>query len=34
METVIYTTGVLSNREYYENIGITEKTAFLYGPKI
>jgi hypothetical protein len=31
METIIHTTAVLSNRGYYENIGITEKSAFLYG---
>ena len=31
METTIHTSAVLSNRGYYENIGITEKCAFLYG---
>jgi hypothetical protein len=31
METIIHTTAVLSNRGYYENIGITEKSAILYG---
>ena len=31
METTIHTTGVLSNRGYYENIGITENSAILYG---
>lgn len=31
MKTTIHTTGVLSNRGYYENIGITENGASLYG---
>lgn len=31
METIIHTTGVKSERGHYINMGITEKSAFLYG---
>ena len=31
MNNIIHRTGVKSNRGYYENIGINEKSAFLYG---
>lgn len=31
MNNRIYTTGVKSSRGHYENIGINEKSTFLYG---
>lgn len=31
MKTIINTTGTLYNNSYFRNIGITEKSAFLYG---